>query len=360
MAERTATNPAGTVRSIWLLIDAAPYGGIERHVQSLVTALVRRAVAAEFVLFKRRDQTALIGQLKAANAPLRILDGTFTGLLGGLRQHRPALLHTHGYKSNILGRVAARLAGIPHLASFHSPEKAKFPVSAYYFLDNTTACLSHRIAVSHDIGKKVLFGAPTVPNFIQTPATVNSAPLPRRVGFVGRLVDQKAPDLFCEIAKRGPPGLEWHVYGDGPLRGALEEKYAAHVTFHGAVGDMASVWAGLGLLLMPSRSEGLPLAALEALSAGVPVAATPVGGVPTLVIPGTSGWLFPSGDVEAGVKAVEAWANLEPSAQVQLRRSCWTFVRDNFSEDALMPRMLDAYRNAGCVLPLRMQAVPAA
>ena len=360
MSERTVPSMPGSVRSIWLLIDAAPYGGIERHVQSLVTALTRRAIPAEFVLFEQRDQTALIGQLKAVNAPLRILDGTFTGLLRNLRAHRPALLHTHGYKANILGRAAARMAGIPHLASFHSPEKAKFPVSAYYFLDNTTACLSHSIAVSREIGDKVLFGAATIPNFIQTPATVSSAPLPRRVGFVGRLVDQKAPELFCEIARLGPPGLEWHVYGDGPLRAALQEKYSSYVTFHGAVSDMASVWAGMGLLLMPSRSEGLPLAALEALSAGVPVAATPVGGVPTLVVPGTSGWLFPSGDAEAGAKAVAAWASLDVEAQRRLRRSSWAFVRDTFSEDALLPLMLDAYRNAGCILPVPVREASAA
>lgn len=360
MANRGTTTPYGSARSIWLLIDAAPYGGIERHVQSLTIALNRRAIPAEFVLYEDRGQNALMAQLKAANAPLRILDGTFTGLLKSLRAHRPALLHTHGYKANILGRIAARLAGIPHLASFHSPEKAKFPVSMYYFLDNYSAPLSHRISVSEEIGRKVAFGAPTIPNFIQTPAAVSMSPLPRRVGLVGRLIEQKAPEVFCEIALAGPPDLEWHVYGDGPLRRGLEEKYGAKVTFHGAVGDMAPVWASLGLLLMPSNSEGLPLAALESLSAGVPVAATPVGGVPTLVVPGTSGWLFPRGDVESGLRAVKEWASLDAEAQRRLRRSCWTFVRDHFSEDAILPRLLEAYQKAGCALPPREEQATAA
>jgi glycosyltransferase involved in cell wall biosynthesis len=360
MADRGSNTTDGSVRPIWLLIDAAPYGGIERHVQSLTVALNRRAIPAEFVLYEDRGQNALMAQLKAANAPLRILDGTFGGLLKSLREHRPALLHTHGYKANILGRIAARLAGIPHLASFHSPEKAKFPVSLYYFMDNYSAPLSHRISVSEEIGRKVLFGAPTIPNFIQTPAAVTLSPLPRRVGLVGRLIEQKAPEIFCEIAKAGPRDLEWHVYGDGPLRRSLEEKYAGAVTFHGAVGDMAPVWASLGLLLMPSNSEGLPLAALESLSAGVPVAATPVGGVPTLVVPGTSGWLFPRGDVEAGLRAVNEWASLDTEAQRRLRKSCWTFVRDNFSEEAIIPRMLEAYQRAGCVLPVQKDQASAA
>jgi glycosyltransferase involved in cell wall biosynthesis len=337
--------------SIWLMVDAANYGGIERHVQTLAVGLSSRGYPAEFVLYQKRGQTALLNQLEASRATVRILDGTFIGLLQALKRDRPALLHTHGYKANILGRLAARLAGVAHIATFHSAEKAKFPVSGYYALDNLSSFLGGRIAVSEEIGERLPFAAEIIPSHIVARPSASTAPLPRRVGLVGRLVPSKAPHVFCEIARRGPPDIEWHIYGDGELRNELETKYGRFVTFHGAVGDMTDVWNSLGLLLMPSIAEGLPLAALEALSAGVPVAATRVGGLPTAVVPGISGWLFERDDMLGGLRTVELWAALDAEAQLELRRSCWQHVRDNFSEEAMLPRILQAYQQTGYAAP---------
>ncbi len=124
--------------------------------------------------------------------------------------------------------------------------------------------------------------------------------LPRRVGFVGRLSEEKRPDLFCALARRSPPGVEWHVYGNGPMGARLELEYGDTVRFHGTVTDLEPAWSTLGLLVMPSRFEGLPLAALEALTAGIPVLASRVGDLSSVVVDGQTGWLFESGDIRAG------------------------------------------------------------
>ncbi len=286
---------------IWQLVDANAIGGIERHVATLVGALCARGLDAEVVLWRHYDGSPWRAQLVAGGVPHRVLDGTIAGLWAALRRERPALLHTHGYKANILGRVAARLLSIPVVASYHSGERGTFPVSLYLSADMAMAGLAPRIAVSQEIARRLGRPAHVVRNFLPVPQHPPADALPMRVGFIGRLSPEKGPDLFCEIARRAAPGLEWHVWGDGPMRGELERTYGDTVVFHGLALDVAAAFDAIGLLMMPSRAEGLPMAALEAFAAGVPVAAARVGDLPDLIRHGDTGWLFAPGDLdEAG------------------------------------------------------------
>lgn len=332
---------------IWLLVDSSSVGGIERHVATLAEALAAGGEPAEVVLLETHGSNPWLRQLAAANVPHRCLDGSFGGLLAALRNERPQLLHTHGYKANILGRVAARLAGVPVVATFHAGERAPFPVNAYQAIDEFTSFLGGRIAVSETIERALPFTAKLVHNFLLVPQSPPRTPLPRRIGFVGRLSHEKGPDRFCEMARRLPQAGEWHVYGDGPMGERLRAEYARDVTFHGLVTDLGEVWASLGLLVMPSRAEGLPMAALEALSAGVPIAASAVGGLPRVVVQAETGWLFDGEDEAAADRAVTAWSRLDVERQMAMREVCWKLACDGFSERRQLPLVLDVYRAAG-------------
>ena len=332
---------------IWLLVDSRTVGGIERHIAVLAQALRRAGEQAEAVLLAGYGPNPWHDQLMAANVSFRTLDGTTRGLLQAVRENRPALLHTHGYKANILGRLVGRLTATPVVATYHAGERGAFPVSAYQAVDEWTSFLSGRIAVSEVIQLGLPFPSTHVQNFIVMPPQPAASNLPRRAGFVGRLSYEKGPDRFCEIARRCAGLCEWHIWGDGPERLELEQKYAGSVTFHGLVTDLGPVWSSLGLLVMPSRAEGLPMAALEALTAGIPIAASSVGGLPTLVDPGRTGWLFDGEDLDGATRAISAWTSLDEAAQQGMRRTCWSFVQDTFSDVRQLPRILNVYRRAG-------------
>jgi glycosyltransferase involved in cell wall biosynthesis len=334
---------------IWLLVDSGSVGGIERHVATLAEALRMQGHDARIVLLARHGDNPWLRQLSDCGLAYTVLDGSLRGLVRQLRNDRPGLVHTHGYKANLLGRIAARSLGISVVSTFHAGERAPFPVNVYQLADEYTSFLGARLCVSEAIQASLPFGATLAKNFLIAPKVAPSADLPHRIGFVGRLSHEKAPDLFCELARRHSGQLDatWHVWGDGPMRADLERQFGASVTFHGLVTDLAPVWGSLGLLMMPSRAEGLPMAALEALAAGIPVAASAIGGLPGVVRPGKTGYLFEAGDLDAASGAIRLWSALDTAAQAVMRRQCWELVRNEFSEVRHLPAILQSYRAAG-------------
>ncbi|MGU3495218.1 glycosyltransferase family 4 protein [Xanthobacteraceae bacterium A53D] len=332
---------------VWQLVDSSTVGGIETHVSVLSAALMRRGLSVRVVLIADHGANPWFAQLDAAGVPYRVLRGGFGALLAALKAGRPRVLHTHGYKAGILGRLAARLAGVPCVSTFHAGERGTFPVSAYQGIDAWSSVLARRIAVSTPIAKSLPFAAEVIGNFVPVPAEPPSGEKPDTVGFVGRFSHEKGPDLFCALAARlSGTGLAFEAFGDGAMRPGLEAA-TPDVRFHGLVTDPAGIWPRIGLLLMPSRAEGLPLAAIEAMARGIPVAASAVGALPDLIRTGENGWLFPPGDLEAMAAAVTAWRGLDAPARAAMGRAAWATARAGYAVDVLLPKVLAVYGAAG-------------
>ena len=318
---------------IWQCVDSSAIGGIESHMAALTLALRAKGREATIVLLEPHGDNPWLAQLRAMGVPFDVLSGGIKPLLSALRHERPDILHTHGYKAGILGRLAARLAGVPVVSTFHAGERGPFPVSLYQSLDGLTSCLGARIAVDAEIAEKLPFGAEIIRNFIALPTRPPALPRPASIGFVGRLSPEKGPDLFCELAERTDASIAFHIFGDGPMRPDLETRYRGRVQFHGVEADMAGVWPRLGLLLMPSRAEGMPMAALEALAHGVPVAAARVGALPDLLSDGETGWLFAAGDVAGASNAIRRWASLPDSERLAMSERCRAVAEARFGPD---------------------------
>jgi glycosyltransferase involved in cell wall biosynthesis len=340
---------------IWQLIDSSTVGGAERHVATLADGLRSSGHPVEVVLLAdhsaSRGLNPWLSQLDDARLSYRHLDGSFGSLRRALVKERPKLLHTHGYKAGILGRLAARVAGVPVVSTFHSGERGAFPVGAYEFLDDWTSFLGGRIAVSETIARRLPFKAAVVPSYVKTAPSAPTGPLPKLAGFVGRLSAEKGPETFCQLAaediRSQTDPIAWHVWGDGPLRAELEAKYSQHVTFHGIATRMDDVWPQVGLLVMTSQFEGVPLAALEAAARGIPVLASRVGGLPTVVAERVTGWLFEPGNLSDANAGLQAWRDAVSQDATALRRACWVKARDDFSETRWLPEVLAVYRSRG-------------
>jgi glycosyltransferase involved in cell wall biosynthesis len=127
------------------------------------------------------------------------------------------------------------------------------------------------------------------------------------IGAACRLVPLKGlVDLIRAVASLCPefPALRLEIAGTGPQREDLEKEVerlglTGRVHFLGWQPDLGPIFRSWDIFAIPSLEEGLPIAALEAMAAGLPVVATSVGGLPEAVEDGQTGYLIPPSDVTA-------------------------------------------------------------
>jgi glycosyltransferase involved in cell wall biosynthesis len=335
---------------IWQLVDSSGLGGIERHVEVLTRGLIDRGYATKVVLLADHGPHLFLERLRYLDIPVQVLPGGFQKLYSALRAYRPSRLHTHGYKAGIFGRIAAMALRVPVVSSFHAGERGAFPVSLYQWIDEWTGTLVPRIAVSRAVAA-ALPGQPIlIENFLSIPDKSVALARSRTIAFVGRLSHEKGPDLFCQIASARQNIAQWHIYGDGPMRASLELEYGHCVKFHGMVSTLEAVWPSIGLLLMPSRAEGLPMAALEAMASGVPVIASAVGGLPDLITQGVTGWLVDAGSTSGFMNAVDTAIGLSDASYQAVSDACRCRIERDYNAEQGIDRILALYGHGGLEL----------
>lgn len=325
---------------IWQMLDTRSFGGIESHVLQLAGALKRRGEPVRVVLLADHGAHPLCDRLKEEGISVEQLHGGPIGVFKAFLR-RPRLVHTHGYKAGILARVAGWLTDVPVVSTFHAGEPGQGRLRFYNFLDRMTASLAPALAVSNNIASRLKGPVTVINNFVPVPP-YNNQPKPDTVAFVGRLSLEKGPDIFCQLARRFPC-LRFEIFGDGPMRGELEESHGSWVTFHGAVHDMERRWNQCGLLCMPSRHEGLPMAALEAMAHGVPVVAFAVGALPNLIENDRNGWLAPPLDTNVLEYHLQNWSRLTCDERIQFAVQARNTIQAAYSPEAVLPKILDVY-----------------
>ena len=110
--------------AIWLLLDSRNFGGVESHVLTLASALRDSNIAVQVVFLKDHGPHPMTAALAAQGLACAVLPGGWRGLRAALAAAPPGLLHTHGYKVGVFGRVAARLGGFPCVSTYHAGEPA--------------------------------------------------------------------------------------------------------------------------------------------------------------------------------------------------------------------------------------------
>ena len=168
-----------------------------------------------------------------------------------------------------------------------------------------------------------------VPNGVDLSRFTAGDPAPHdglRVGFLGRLVRNKGPEVAIRaVAEAVRSGVDASLsfVGEGPERANLQRLAARtgireRVRFEGHRPDPAAWLQGIDVLVRPSLTEGMPLAVLEAMAAGVPVIASNVPGNASLVRDGESGILVPVGDHAALARALQRVSH-DPGCRARLR-----------------------------------------
>jgi glycosyltransferase involved in cell wall biosynthesis len=162
--------------------------------------------------------------------------------------------------------------------------------------------------------------------------------------FVGRLSPEKGAAVLLDAAAR-VPDIPVRLVGDGPLRASLSQSSPPNVTFVGQLSEseVADEYRRARFLVVPSVCfEGCPLVISEAMSHGLPIIASKIGGLPELVVEGESGLLFePGASTDLADRMRDLW--LDPAELRRLGRSGYQRARQEFSEEGYWSRLREIY-----------------
>jgi len=315
------------MKIVYILTRSDEIGGAQIHVRDLAQAMRKEGHEPLVVvggngpllsqLRERGVRCISISSLKRPIAPFQD-SKAFVALYRILRVENPDLVSLHSSKAGLLGRLAAKLGGVPAVFTAHGwafTEGVGVLRRRVYTLLERLAALwaakiitvseyDYQLALRSGVGdiqklKVIHNGMPDLPEqYRARPETT-----PCRLIMVARFSAQKDhASLFKALHDLADVRWTLELIGGGPDFPIAQESVATlglqeRVEFTGEVYDVPARLAGSSLFVLISKWEGLPRSIIEAMRAGLPVVASDVGGVRELVEDGVTGYLIPSGDV---------------------------------------------------------------
>lgn len=289
-------------------------------------------------------------------------------LAAAFRNLAPDLVYTFLIPSHVWGRLAARIAGVPHTAcSIRQLDEERGPLRNRLNrrLDRrtsfvTTNCLPalERFVAARGFPRDRVH---VVPNGI-SPERLASA-LSREaarealgldrgawVGWAGRMIERKDPLLLLDALERigHRDAVNALLIGDGPMAAKVDARLRSHrypARRSGAEHDPVKILRAFDIFVLTSTSEGSPNVVLEAMALGIPVVATRCGGVPELVHDGETGIIVPPGDAKALAEALRRLRR-DPALARALGERGAAYVRREHAIDRTVRMTADLLRGA--------------
>lgn len=279
------------------------------------------------------------------------------------------VVHAHGYKADIYAYLALRSSGVPLVSTCHTWYDNDWKVSFYGALDRfLLRGYARVVAVSEDVRQRLLKSGVKANKVSLIRNGIDLRPFDRAsaavrqelgwdayqiVGLAGRLSVEKGVDIFLHAAARvvaACPDTKFVVAGDGPDRAELNTLIdqlglRSHVNMLGRCDTMPAFYASLDVMVSSSRMEGLPIAILEGMASRLPMVATAVGAIPTVIQDDRTGVLAPAQDPELLAAAIVELLR-DPQKRVRLGSAARQLVEDEFSAERMAADYLRVYEDA--------------
>jgi glycosyltransferase involved in cell wall biosynthesis len=305
--------------------------------ECVLVAGTETAVEGNMIELGRLDAPPALRRIPALGREISPLDDlrALGSLIRLMRQFKPDIVHTHLAKAGTLGRVAARIAGVPIVVhTYHGTVFRGYFGSLrsrlFLEIERAVARVTTRL-VAITAGQRrelIALGIGNERKVVEIPLGLELGPFVEAtsradargllglaadepvVAIVARLVPIKDVGLFLRALARASSAPTGIVVGDGEERSDLEAQAAAlgiapRCHFLGWRRDVRSVYAAADVVALTSRNEGSPVSIIEAMAAGRAVVCTDVGGVSDVVTTEVSGILVKHGDVEALAESID-------------------------------------------------------
>jgi L-malate glycosyltransferase len=367
-----------------LLTTSVDFGGIERVLLNLLQYM-DPAVELVPIVFTRTDtrETSFFDRLRSLGIqhetlyvnsirPYAVVNplANLWQLLTLLRRQKIDLVHSHGYRADVFALAAGKWCRLPLVSTCHGFVGIDRRLRLYNALDTRVLRRFAQVIAVSDRMKDDLVAAGLDARKIQV--ITNAVPemsegelTPARqqartragicehefvFGYVGRLSEEKGTQFLLDAAARLAATTDRFriiVVGDGPERVRLEAMarglgLSDRVIFAGFHSDTAPWYAAMDAFVLPSLTEGTPMALLEAMAHRLPVIASAVGGVPAMLSDSDNGLLVPPADVAALAMAMEKLTST-PSLRKTLAEGGVRAIRRHYDVASWIGRVRNVY-----------------
>lgn len=375
---------------VGVMLAPIEFGGVERICLTLLKEMGPRQVEVVPVLFTRPWEPNNAFVIAAKKMGLKVHEIPIARREHGdvlriarcfylayrvIREEGVTVLHTHGYFADIVGLSVARVLGIPSVSTSHGFIKNTWKFRLYNWVDRIALRSANTvIAVSKELREELLaLGLNSTKVRVIENAVVSGLEVEWResakreerigkaidcgefvIGFVGRLSEEKGLtyllDAGGQLAK-AKRRIRIVIVGVGPQ----EEELRTHakslgieglVIFAGFQAEVRRWLLCFDAFVLPSLTEGTPVALLEAMACGVPVVATAVGGVPSVLSSGAAGIMVPPKDADEIRKALELIADDQDKRQSFIKEAI-ALIREKYNIETWIRTHEALYRAVG-------------
>jgi glycosyltransferase involved in cell wall biosynthesis len=355
------------------VIAPASVGGMESVVGLLAAGQARRghSVRVVTVLSPGPKSHPFVASLEAEGViaiPLYVGDRDYgaerKAIRALCREYRPDVVHTHGFRPDVIDGGVARAERIAVVSTCHGFVESSWRGRIYQVLQRM-ALRRFDAVIAVSVGIKSTLRSSGVRqeriHLVFNAFAESGKPLSRDaarrlldlpdapvIGWVGRLSAEKGPDVALEaFARLNNPNARLLIVGEGPEHTPLRNRaqalgVAERVLWRGAVPNAGKLFPAFDAFLLSSRTEGTPMALLEAMAANVPIVATRVGGVPD-VVDTSSAWLVESLDSAAIARALDELLTQPELARAHAARA-GEMLKDRFALDPWLSQHDSIYR----------------
>lgn len=351
---------------ICFIVGTLGRGGAERQLLFMLRALQTEGIKTNVLCLTTGE--AFEKEIKELGIDIEWVGSSLNRLLrlwhviNAVRKSRADIIQSSHFYTNIYAALAGRILGIRNIGAIRNDLHSE--IAADRKFGRWQLDLPEHLIANSEIALKRAFARglkrrkiDLVKNIVEVPDAAETQLLePRtdlKILFVGRLVQQKRSELFIKMAwrlKRDLPKIDvtFQIVGDGPLRSNLEKLRRDYglssdeMLFSGEQSDMTRIYRRSDILVLTSEHEGMPNVVLEAMTFGIPVVATRVGGVPE-ILSENSGILVDASDFNGLVDATKKLI-LNPELRRNLGRHGRDYVAKNHSFEYLQKRLVEIYQ----------------
>lgn len=345
------------------------FGGKERATLELISGLRSKGVDAQLLCLREGLTDKLAQKMQIPTfVPIVKKPKNFTlisAVARVIRDGKFELVHTHDFRENVIGRLAAKRANVPVVTTLHGLAKLCLELPwikrfFYHALDVMTAKMSERFIVLSEHDRRLLPSTISQSKIHAIPLALKpiEKPLMRAgkdektfvFGGAGRLDKQKGFDILINAAKEildEYKEVRFVIAGSGPREIELKKLaerlgIADRIEFLGFVEDMDKFYSSLDVLVLPSLVERMPLVVLEAQARGLFVIATDVGAIREMIKDGETGFIVRAGDKKALADAMKKV--LENRTFVESARAKVIHLESEFEK--MLEETISVYREA--------------